>query len=99
MLIPSAEQSANQIVDVIHTIAENSQPIGIRIGLVLKFEPPEIQIAVDDMVLEKEQLYLDQFLLTGYQRDTSGTTSMTNVSGGISLGNVDGHMTLTGAEV
>lgn len=95
MPIPSAEQSANQIIDVIHTIAQNSQPIGIRIGLVLKFEPPEIQIAVDDMVLEKEQLYLDQFLLTGYQRDTSGTTSLTNIAGQVALDKVSGTLEAT----
>lgn len=95
MAIPSAEQSANQIVDIFHSIAEDHQPLGIRLGLVLKFEPPTIQIAVDDMVLSEKELYIDSFLLTGYSRDTSGTTSISNVTGALDIGNASGTMTVS----
>lgn len=97
MAIPSAEQSANQIVDIFHSIAEEHVPVGVQLGIVLKFEPPSIQIAMNNIVLDEKQLYIDQFLLTGYSRSTSGTTNISNVSGNLDIGNATGIMTLVGS--
>ena len=94
MQIPSAEQSANEIVNIIHGIALENAPVDIRVGLVLT-APPDIRIGMDNIVLEKENLYIDQFLLSGYTRETSGTTSLTNVTGNIALEKVSGTMTAT----
>ena len=94
MQIPSAETSANEIVGIIHRIAADNLPVGIRVGLVMT-PPPDIKISVDNMVLDKKNLYIDQFLLQGYTRETSGTTSLTNVSGNIALDKVSGTMTAT----
>lgn len=95
MAIPSAEQSANEIVDIFHSIAQEHLPVGIKLGLVLEFNPPTIRIAVDNIILDEKQLYLDQFLLQGYQRDTSGTTSLTNIAGQVALDKVSGTLEAT----
>lgn len=92
MQTPSAESSANQIVDIMHRIAAEHVPAGAQIGIVMKFEPPTVQIAVNNIVLDEKQLYLDQFLMSGYQRSTTGETSMSNVNGNVSLGNVSGTL-------
>ena len=83
---PSAEQSMNAIVGKIHEISRENTPLGVRVGIVLA-EPPDIQIGIDNIILTKENLYVDQFLLIGYQRSTAGTTEMTDVDGDISIKN------------
>lgn len=93
MQTPSAESSVNKIVETIHEIARDHVPQGAQIGIVMKFEPPSIQIAVNNIVLDEKQLYLDQFLMSGYQRSTSGETSMTGVAGNLVLNNVSGTLT------
>lgn len=91
MQIPSAESSANMIIKTIHEIAEDHVPMGAQLGLVLSVDP--LQIAVNNIVLTEKNLYIDQFLLMGYQRETSGTTTLSNVSGNLSLDSVSGTMT------
>lgn len=94
MQIPSAETSANEIVSIMHQIAEGHTPVGVQLGVVMT-PPPDLKIAVNNFVLEKEQLYIDQFLLQGYTRETSGTTSLTNVAGNIAMDKISGTMSAT----
>lgn len=89
---PSAEQSANQIVGVMHKIAQSENPLGVQIGLVLK-EPPDLEIGVNNIILTKKDLYVDFFLCQGYQREYSGTTEMTNVKGDVKMDDFEGNVT------
>lgn len=95
MQIPSAEQSVNEMVRQIHSIARASLPLDARIGLVLS-PPPNLQIAMDSVVLDKNDLYIDAFLLTGYQRSTSGQTTLTNMAGDLLLKNITGSLNVSG---
>lgn len=80
--IPSAEQSANLMVDTFHKIAAAHMPIGISIGKILA-PPPNIQIAWNNIILEKEQIYIDQFLLPQYHRMISGEIRIRRAKGNI----------------
>ena len=80
--IPSAEQSVNLMVSNMHNIAASHQSASVSIGRVMT-PPPEIKIAWNNIILEKEQLYIDQFLLPQYKRMTKGETEMPNAEGNL----------------
>ena len=69
--IPPASQSVNAIVDTIHGIAQSHAPMEAMIGKVIS-PPPNLQIAWNNIVLTKEQLYIDVHLLKGYYREVKG---------------------------
>ena len=80
--IPSAEQSINSMVANFHNIAASHMPVGVGIGRVLA-PPPDIQVAWNNIILEKEQLYIDQFLLPQYQRIIKGEIKIPQAEGNI----------------
>jgi len=80
--IPSAEQSVNLMVSTLHNIAAAHMPVGISIGRVLA-PPPDIQIAWNNIILDKKQVYIDQFLLPQYKRMVKGDTKLPNAEGNI----------------
>lgn len=80
--IPSAQQSANLLVANIHSIAASHMPVGISVGKIIA-PPPDIQIAWNNILLEKEQVYIDQFLLPQYKRMIKGDTKLPNAEGNI----------------
>ena len=80
--IPSAEQSINLMVANMHSIAASHTPVGIGLGIVVK-APPELAIAWNGILIEKEQIYIDQFLLPQYQRLSKGETKLPEVKGAI----------------
>lgn len=82
MQIPSAVQSVNSIVSNMHKIAQSHSPVGISIGTVLS-PPPEIKIAWNNIILEAEDLYIDQFLLPNYQRALKGNEEIPKAEGDI----------------
>ena len=69
--IPTAEQSVNKMIDAIHSIAQSHEWPGISIGKIIS-PPPNIQIAWNDIILTKEQIYIDLWLLKGYYREAKG---------------------------
>lgn len=69
--IPSAQQSANAIVDTMHGIAASHEWLGALVGKVIA-PPPDIKIAVNNIVLDKNDVYIDEFLLAGYKRFARG---------------------------
>lgn len=71
MEIPPAEQSVNKIVDIQHQIAESHTPQGTTVGKVIS-PPPDIQIAWNDIILNKERIYIDEYLLAGHKRMAKG---------------------------
>lgn len=80
--IPSAEQSINAMVSTLHNIAAAHMPVGISVGRVLA-PPPDIKIAWNNIILEKEQIYIDQFLLPQYKRMVKGDTKLPHAKGNI----------------
>ena len=80
--IPSAEQSINALVANIHSIAASHMPVGISVGKVLA-PPPDIKIAWNNIILDKEQVYIDQFLLPQYKRMLKGDAKLPNAEGNI----------------
>lgn len=75
-----AEQSVNSIVNTIHNIAEMHKPLEVGLGKVLAL-PPNIRIAVNNIVLEKQDLYIDAFLLKNYRRQSKGEMFQGNAKG------------------
>ena len=69
--IPTAEQSVNALVDTIHGIAQSHTPMEAMVGKVIS-PPPNIKIAWNNIILTKEQIYIDVFLLRGYYREARG---------------------------
>ena len=80
--IPSAQQSVNRLVSNIHAIARANLPVEIGIGTVLS-PPPEIKIAWNNIILEAEDLYIDQFLLPNYARLIKGEEKIPKAEGHI----------------
>ena len=77
--VPKAEQSAAMIVDTIHGIAKNARPQGPQLGIVLA-PPPKIEIKLNNIILTKKNIYINEHLLPWYVRHYVGQTS--NRSGG-----------------
>ena len=71
MEIPPAEQSISKIIALQHQIAEEHTPQGTTIGKILS-PPPDIQIAWNNIILTKERIYIDEYLLEGHQRKITG---------------------------
>ena len=92
--IPPAEQSVNSIVNAIHGIAASHAPVEVSIGQVIA-APPDIKIAWNNIVLEKEQLYIDTFLLKSYGRMSNGDTTLPNAKGNTSIPSAKGDIRTT----
>ena len=54
-----------------HQIAEEHTPQGTTIGKILS-PPPDIKIAWNNIILTKERIYIDEYLLEGHQRTVEG---------------------------
>lgn len=76
---PPAEQSAAAIVDLMHGISNGARPQGPQLGIVLA-PPPEIKIKLNNIILTKKEVYINEHLLPWYKRHYVGLTS--NRSGG-----------------
>lgn len=69
--IPPAEQSVSRIIDLQHKIAEEHTPQGTTVGKVIS-PPPNLQIAWNNIILTKERIYIDEYLLSGHKRTATG---------------------------
>lgn len=69
--IPPAAQSVANIIDLQHQIAEAHTPHGTSIGKIIS-PPPDIEIAWNDIILKKERIYIDEYLLKGHMREAKG---------------------------
>ncbi len=70
---PPAEQSAAKLVDMIHGISKGHIPQGPQLGIVLA-PPPEIKIKLNNIVLTKKDIYINEQLLPWYVRHYVGKT-------------------------
>ena len=78
--IPPAEQSVNAMINTIHNITQSHMPVEIGIGIVVK-PPIDIQIAWNNILLGRENLYIDAFLLKKYARFSKGGMAQKNEQG------------------
>ena len=81
MNIPPAAQSVAGIVDLHHQIAEAHTPHGTSVGKIIA-PPPDIEIAWNNIILKKERIYIDEYLMAGHKRLAQGQlTSGTQEAG------------------
>lgn len=97
MEIPPAAQSVNAMVSTFHGIAASHAAVEISIGKIL-VPPPDIQIAWNNIILTKEQIYIDEFLLKGYARFTRGDTNLPHETGHFHTGNAKGSSRISDAK-
>ena len=69
--IPSAEQSAAMLVNLQHQIAKEHTPLLPTVGKVLT-SPPNLSVLWNDIVITKEQIYLNEYWLPGHTRTHQG---------------------------
>ena len=69
--IPSAEDSAAKIVHLQHQIAQEHTPLLPTVGKVLT-PPPNLSVEWNNIVLTKEQIYLNEYWLPGHTRTHRG---------------------------
>lgn len=97
MNIPDIAQSMSEMVGLNHQIAQGHRPAAPKIGIVLA-PPPNIQVRVDDIILTKENVYISEYLLIGYERTakgviTSGTQQANCGCGGVHAHGIDNSYT------
>jgi len=63
-----------QVVDVMHGIANNAQPMGTQVGIVVT-PPPNLTVRMNNILLESKDLYISRYLLPNYTRHVVGETS------------------------
>lgn len=62
----------SQLLCILNGVAKNNQPETIQIGKVLA-PPPNIKVQYKDFILEKEDIWISEYLLIGYERTAKGT--------------------------
>lgn len=82
------ETPESQLLGILNGVAKNNQPETIQIGKVL-VPPPNIKVQYKDFILEKEDVWISEYLLIGYERTAKGTivseTQPRSGGGGYSL--------------
>lgn len=79
--IPTLEQSMEKLVGAMHGIAQDERLARPKIGRVLT-PPPGLTIQVDDIILERGEIYIFSYSLPGYTRHMVGETSYRGGGGG-----------------
>ena len=69
--IPSAENSMQKMLGVMHQVAESHVPTAQSVGIVVQ-PPPDIIVKWNDIELTKENIYIAEYLLVGYRREARG---------------------------
>mgnify|MGYP000563361811 CR=1 FL=1 len=65
------ETPESQLMGILNGVAKNNQPETIQIGKVLA-PPPNIKVQYKDFILEKEDIWISEYLLIGYERTAKG---------------------------
>jgi hypothetical protein len=65
------ETPESQLLGILNGVAKNNQPETIQIGKVLA-PPPNIKVQYKDFLLEKEDVWISEYLLIGYERTAKG---------------------------
>lgn len=82
------ETPESQLFGILNGVAKNNQPETIQIGKILA-PPPNIKVQYKDFILEKEDVWISEYLLIGYERTAKGVivseTQPRSGGGGYSL--------------
>lgn len=65
------ETPESQLLGILNGVAKNNQPETIQIGKLLA-PPPNIKVQYKDFLLEKEDVWISEYLLIGYERTAKG---------------------------
>lgn len=90
--IPSAEVSVAKLVEGIHDIAKQHEPLMPGVGVVIA-PPPNIVVKYNNIELTKEQVYISHYLLVGYERTAKGhlVSATQNRGGGGGYAEYESH--------
>lgn len=90
--IPSAEASVEQIVDIMHGVAQSHVPRSAFIGIVVQ-PPPNFIIKANNIEFTKENAYISKRLLIGYERAARGhlISATQNKAGGSGDAQYESH--------
>lgn len=71
------------ILDVMAGVSKNTNSPSIQIGRIIA-SPPEIQVSYNGIILEKQEIWISQYLLVGYERTAQGhiISATQNAAGG-----------------
>ena len=69
--MPKNKNPYSQILGVMKRVSKKNNSPDIQIGKVLA-SPPDIKISYNGFVLEKEEIWISQYLLIGYERAAKG---------------------------
>lgn len=90
--IPSAEASIEEMVNIMHGVAQYYVPRSAFIGIVVQ-PPPNFIIKANNIELTKENAYISKRLLVGYERTARGhlVSATQNRSGGSGDASFESH--------
>ena len=71
MAAENKENPIQGIIDTMRKIAKNNNSPVMQIGKILA-SPPEIQVAYNGITLDKDEIYISEYLLMGYRRTAKG---------------------------
>ena len=96
---PPAEHSVAGMVDLMHKVASGARPQGPQLGIVLS-PPPEIEIKLNNIILTKKDIYINEHLLPWYVRHYVGETEYRGGGSGVAAYEshnhpIDNDLTLT----
>lgn len=78
----------NQLLDVVTGISKRQIPQGAAVGRVVS-PPPNIKVAYKDFILDKDDVFIAEYLLIGYERTAKGVikseTQPRSGGGGLAL--------------
>lgn len=82
----------SRLLDIVAGVSAGNNNPAIQIGQVLA-PPPNIKISYNGIVLEKEELYCNTFLLVGYPRTAKGhiVSATQNRGGGSGYAEYESH--------
>lgn len=81
-----------EILGVMASVSKNNNSPSIQVGKIIS-PPPEIQVSYNGIILEKEELWISQYLLVGYERTAKGhiISATQNRAGGGGMAEYESH--------
>lgn len=80
------------ILDIVAGVSKNNNSPAIQIGKIIS-PPPNIQVSYNGIPLEKEEIWISQYLLVGYERQAKGhvVSATQNAAGGSGMAEYESH--------